>query len=571
MEKWVMTAKRADFAAIGERLGIDPVVARVLRNRDVEGDEEIRKYLWGGLDDLNDPMLFLGMDKAVSMLKEKIASKKKIRIIGDYDIDGIMSVYILYRGLTELGAEVDYAIPNRIIDGYGLNESLVRLAADSGADTILTCDNGISAGDSIRLAKELGMDVIVTDHHEVLEMPEAADVVIDAKQEGETYPFRELCGAGVALKLIRALGGDPDYSLLPFAAFATIGDVVDLTGENRIIVKEGLKALRKTDNMGLLALAKECRVEMQNIGTYHIGFILGPCLNASGRLDTAVKALQLLLAKEAGVASRLAKDLWELNEERKAMTESGCKDAAEIIESSMTADTVLVVFLPALHESLCGLVAGRMREKYNRPCFVLSRVEGGVKGSGRSIESYSMFDKLCEVQELLTKFGGHPMAAGLSMPEENVEAFRKELNEKAGLTEEDLLPKVVIDVPMPVSYITEELVEQLTLLEPFGKANPRPVFADRQVSLAHPRIFGANRNVLKTRVRSLSVPGDSNEDLIGFQPAEVGPAFDAVAFRNVDALAEKITKEYWAMIAYYPKFNEYLGRRRIELEILNFR
>ncbi|MGX8704724.1 MAG: single-stranded-DNA-specific exonuclease RecJ, partial [bacterium] len=441
----------------------------------------------------------------------------------------------------------------------------------SGADTILTCDNGISAGSSIRVAKELGMDVIVTDHHEVLEMPEDADVVIDAKQHGETYPYKELCGAGVAFKLIRALGGDPDFSLLPYVAFATIGDVVDLTGENRILVKEGLKALRKTDNLGLRALAEECRIEMEMIGTYHIGFILGPCLNASGRLDTAVKALQLLLAKEPLYAAHLAKELWELNAERKALTETGCKDAVENIERSERIDNVLVVYLPALHESLCGLVAGRMREKYNRPCFVLTRVEGGVKGSGRSIEAYSMFEKLCEVQDLLTKFGGHPMAAGLSMPEENVEAFRQALNEKAGLSEEDLRPKVVIDVPMPVSYITEELVEQLTLLEPFGKANPRPVFADRQVSLAHPRIFGASRNVLKTRVRSLSVPGDSREDLIGFQPAEVGPAFDAVAFRNVEALSKKIVEDHWGMIAYYPKFNEYMGRKRIELEILNFR
>ena len=571
MEKWVMAAKRADYAAIGQRLGIDPVVARVLRNRGVESDEEIRRYLWGGLEELHDPMLFLGMEKAVSMIKEKIALRKKIRIIGDYDIDGIMSVYILYQGLSELGAVVDYAIPNRILDGYGLNESLVRLAADSGADMILTCDNGISSGKSIRLAKELGLEVIVTDHHEVLEMPEAADAVIDAKREGETYPYRELCGAGVAFKLIRALGGDPEMRLLQYVAFATIGDVVDLTGENRIFVKEGLKALRKTDNAGLLALAKECRIEMQNVGTYHVGFILGPCLNASGRLDTALKALQLLLAQDSVMASRLAKELWQLNEERKAMTESGFKDAVENVERSQPIDTVLVVYLPALHESLCGLVAGRLRERYGRPCFVLTKVEGGVKGSGRSIEAYSMFEKLCEVKALLTKFGGHPMAAGLSMPEENVEVFRTELNEKAGLAEEDLVPKIVIDVPMPVSYITEELVDQLSLLEPFGKANPRPVFADRQVSLAHPRIFGANRNVLKTRVRSLAVPGDSREDLIGFQPAEVGPAFEAVAFRNVEALAEKIANDHWAQIAYYPKFNEYMGRRRIELEIQNFR
>ena len=571
MERWVMTAKKADFEAIGKKFDIDPVVARVLRNRDLTTDEEIRRFLYGGTRDLYDPMLLLGMDRAVEILRGKIAEKKKIRVIGDYDIDGIMATYILMKGFLELGAYVDCAIPNRITDGYGLNENLVRLAADSDIDTIVTCDNGISAGASIRIAKELGMTVIVTDHHEVLEMPEAADVVIDAKQPGETYPYRELCGAAVAMKLIQALGGNREMEFLQFAAFATIGDVVDLTGENRIIVKEGLKALRKTDNPGLLALAHECKVDITELGTYHVGFILGPCLNASGRLDTATKALRLLAAKDPLNAQELARELRELNEERKAMTEEGVEDAVAQIEGADEIPPVLVVFLPELHESLCGIVAGRMREKYHHPCFVLTTNDDGVKGSGRSIESYSMFEKLCEVKELLGKFGGHPMAAGLSMPEENVEAFRKEINEKCGLTEEDLLPKVVIDVPMPVAYMTEELAEQLQLLEPYGKANPRPVFADRQVSMTHPRIFGANRNVLKARVRSLEVPGDSREDMIGVQLAEIGPCFDGIAFKNVEALYEKIEKDHWMCIAYSPRFNEYMGRRRVELEILHFR
>lgn len=393
MEKWVVAAKKADFRKIGETFGIDPVIARIIRNRDVVGDEAIREYLFGSIKDLHDPMLFKDMDKAVRILKEKIKQKKPIRIIGDYDIDGIMSTYILKRGLTELGADVDIRIPNRVTDGYGINESMIRQAAADGKDTIVTCDNGISAGEQIRIAKELGMTVIVTDHHEVLAVPDAADAVIDQKQKDCPYPYKELCGAAVAWKLILAMGGDRQHRMLQYAAFATVGDVVDLTGENRILVKEGLRQLRNTDNIGLRALAEACSLDLAKLDAYHIGFILGPCMNASGRLDTALRACGLLFEQSPVAASKIAKELKELNDSRKALTEKGLEDAMyEVEQRGIQSDKVYVIYLPDLHESLAGIVAGRVREKYNHPVFVLTKGEEGVKGSGRSIESYGMFE-----------------------------------------------------------------------------------------------------------------------------------------------------------------------------------
>ena len=555
MEKWVVTAKRADFNDIGRRFGIDPVVARCIRNRDIVGDDAIREYLYGDLTCLNDPMLLLNMDKAVRILRGKIASRARIRIIGDYDIDGIMSSYILKRGLTELGANADVKIPHRVTDGYGINENLIRDAYADGIDTIVTCDNGISAGKQIATAKELGMTVIVTDHHEVLDVPDAADAVIDAKQPGDSYPYKEMCGAGVAWKLILALGGDPNYDLLPYVAFATVGDIVDLTGENRILVREGLKRLYTVDNPGLRALARECRVDIGKIDSYHIGFVLGPCLNASGRLDTAMRACSLLEERDEIRAGRLARELKDLNDSRKAMTEEGVELACETVEAAgLVQDKVFVIFLPKVHESLAGIVAGRVREKYNHPTFVLTRGEEGVKGSGRSIEGYPMFDALVGVSHLLTKFGGHPMAAGLSLPEENIEAFRRELNEQCTLTEEDFIEKVKIDVPMPVAYVTEKLIEDLEKLAPFGKANPKPVFAEKDVVCAYPRILGANRNVLKARV--LTPTGG------------VGP--DLISFRSAEELMDIIRERGSVSITYYPQINEYMGTRSIQIAVSRF-
>ena len=538
MEKWYMSAKRADFQAISKKFGIDPVIARVMRNRGIVGDEAIRMYLYGDLSDLNDPFLFKDMDKAVKIIREKIRERQYIRVIGDYDIDGIMSSYILRRGLTELGGYVDIKIPDRVTDGYGINEKLIREAKADGVDTIITCDNGISAGRQIALGKELGMTMIVTDHHEVLELPEACDCVIDAKQKDCPYPYKELCGAGVAWKLILALGGDPEYKMLPYAAFATVGDIVDLTGENRILVKEGLARMKDADSLGFRKLAAECGVDLRTMDAYHIGFVMGPCLNASGRLDTA-------------------HELKELNDSRKSLTEIGVEQAVAFVEESgMAKDKIFVIYQPELHESLAGIVAGRIRERYAHPVFVLTRGEEGIKGSGRSVEAYHMFEGLCGVKDLLTKFGEHPMAAGLTLPEENIEAFRNRLNEQCTLSDEEFCEKIVVDVPMPVGYVTEELVSELSLLAPFGKANEKPVFAEKNAVITSPRIVGRNRNVLKARVTS------STESGYGVQ----GPV-EMVSFHDTEALMERISRDPRMTIAYYPRINEYLGRKTLQIVV----
>lgn len=571
MEKWTVFAKKDDFVRTGQKFGIDPVIARIIRNRDIIGDEAIDEYLNGGLERLRDPFSLKDMDRAAAILKEKIALGKKIRIIGDYDIDGIMASYILKRGIDELGGNADIRVPNRISDGYGINESMIDEAARCGIDTILTCDNGIAALMPVKKAKELGLTVVITDHHEVLSVPEA-EAVVDPKRPDDSSENKNLCGASVAWKLIRALGGDADYDLLQYAAFATIGDIMELTGENRIIVKEGIRRLRDTKNIGLRALAEECSVNINTLNTYHIGFLLGPCLNASGRLDTAERALKLLESDNEMTAKEHAAELRALNESRKAMTETGVREAEEaIIKEDLMRDHVLVVFLPDVHESIAGIIAGRIREKYNRPVFILTRGESCVKGSGRSIEAYSMFEELVRAGDLLLKYGGHPMAAGLSLEEENIEKLRKRLNENETLKEEDLVSKVRIDVPMPVSYVTEELIAQLELLEPFGKGNEKPVFADRNVFCEHTRIFGAKRNLLKTRIRSLAVPGDSDPERPGFQAALRGPEFDAISFRDPDVLAERISENPELQIVYEPQINEYMGQRRIQILIHHYR
>ena len=557
MEKWYMSAKRADFMAIGRKFGIDPVIARVIRNRGIVGDDAIRMFLYGDLSDLHDPFLFKEMDKAVKIIREKIREGAHIRIIGDYDIDGIMSSYILRRGLKELGGNADVKIPDRVTDGYGINEKLIREAKADGVDTIITCDNGISAGPQIALGKELGMTMIVTDHHEVLTLPEAADCVIDAKQKDCPYPYKELCGAGVAWKLILALGGDPDYRMLPYAAFATVGDIVDLTGENRILVKEGLSRMKDADSLGFRTLAAECGVDLGAMNVYHIGFVMGPCLNASGRLDTAMRAARLLETEDALEAERLAHELKELNDSRKSLTEIGVEQAVSYVEESGTVhDKIFVIYQPDLHESLAGIVAVSIRERYAHPVFVLTRGEEGIKGSGRSTEAYHMFEGLCGVKDLLTKFGGHPMAAGLTLPEENIEAFRRGLNEQCTLSEDDFCEKITVDVPMPVGYVTEELVSQLELLAPFGKANEKPVFAERNAVVTSPRIMGKKRNVLKARVIS------SRESGYGMHSSQ-----EMISFRNVDALMERISRDPCMTIAYYPRINEYLGRKTIQIEV----
>lgn len=569
MEKWFLTMKKADFNSIARKYHISPITARLIRNRDVIGAEAIDFYLNGTIADLYDGMLMQDMDKAVEILAEKIGEEKQIRIIGDYDIDGVNATYILQEGLSGLGAHVDTDIPDRIKDGYGLNIDLINRALDDGVDTIITCDNGIAAADEIAYGKKNGLTVIVTDHHEVpyVEMNgekeyllPMADAVVDPHRADCGYPFKGLCGAAVAYKLIEALYNimqrdpeDVDY-LMENVAIATVGDVMDLTGENRIFVKQGLEMLKRTKNQGLKALIECTGIDVERLSAYHIGFVLGPCINASGRLDTAKRALELLNAKTRREAVMLAEDLKALNDSRKEMTEKGVEEAVQMIEStSLKDDKVLVVYLPDCHESIAGIIAGRIKERYYRPTFVLTKAEEGVKGSGRSIESYDMFAQMCRCRALFTKFGGHKLAAGLSLEEGNVERFRETINDLADLTEEDLQMKVSIDMLLPFPYITEQLIGELQLLEPFGKGNTKPLFAERNLRVISPRIFGKNRNVLKCRLEDAS-----------------GNQMEAVYFGDVEACLRAMETKHVMSFTYYPSVNEYMGRRTLQLTIVNY-
>lgn len=562
---WMLQTKRADFDGIARQFGIDPVTARVIRNRGIEGRENIERYLYGDLDSLYSPWLLKDMRPAVDMLKRKLKEGQKIRIVGDYDIDGVCSTYILYQALKRLGGNVDYAIPDRIKDGYGINESMIRAAAEDGIDTILTCDNGISAFSQIQTAKEFGMTVIVTDHHEVpadgeREILPPADAVIDPKQRSCSYPFPEICGAVVAYKLVQALYEESGVSreewleLLEFAAIATVGDVMKLQDENRMIVKYGLKKLGHTKNLGLKKLAEKTNLDLNSITAYHIGFVIGPCLNAGGRLQTAKLALSMLLAKDEETAEELAQELKDLNDMRKDMTEHWTAEAKVLADTQYRNDKVLVIFLPDCHESLAGIIAGRLREYCQKPAIVLTRSEEAVKGSGRSIKSYHMFQKLSEVKDLMLKFGGHPMAAGLSLLEENIDEFRRELNERSGLTEEDFKAKLWIDVPMPIDYINERLVEELKILEPFGQGNEKPLFAQKQVRIRSCRVIGKNKNVVK-----LVLEGGS------------GMPMDGILFTDGIAFEEERAGRTVMDIIYYPEINEYNGNRNLQVVIRNYK
>ena len=586
MENWVLLRKGADFQHISEKFHISPRVASLIRNRDVIGDDAIEKYLNGTIADLYDGMLMKDMDKAVAVLGEKIKENAKIRIIGDYDIDGIQSTYILLEGFRMLGADVDSDIPDRMKDGYGLNRNLIDRALEADVDTIITCDNGIAAAEEIAYAKSMGMTIVVTDHHEVpyteigagrrYILPEA-DAVVDPKQEDCAYPFKGLCGAAVAYKLVEALmeamgkdAEDADY-LMENVAIATIGDVMDLVDENRIFVKQGLDMLKRTENLGLKALMGCTGVNVDKLSPYHIGFVIGPCMNASGRLDTAKRALELLEAKKVAEADLLAGDLKALNDSRKDMTAQAVEEAFIQVENSELKDAdVLVVYLPECHESLAGIVAGRIREKYYRPVFVLTKGAEGLKGSGRSIETWHMYEGLNRVKHLLSKFGGHKMAAGLSMPEENLEQFRKEINEKSGITPEDLNEKIAIDMQLPFECVNEKFIGELAVLEPFGKGNARPVFAERQVQVDSARILGKNKNVLKLQVKDLH-----------------GTRMDAMYFGDVNTFVEYVREKFGDIacecllrghghgivmaFTYYPDINEYQGVRKPQIVIQNYK
>lgn len=578
--------KGADFKGIGNKFHIDPVTARIIRNREVIGDEEIHSFLEGTLQELPDVHLMQDLDLLVELLDQKINEKAKIRIIGDYDIDGVMSSYILYRALTRCGAQVDVAIPNRITDGYGLNRNLITEALECGVDTILTCDNGIAAIEEIAYAKEAGMTVLVTDHHEIpfkdvdgerIYMRSEADAIVNPHQKTCTFPYKDLCGAGVAWAVIVALYEKNNIEqrevedLLEFVAFATVGDIMSLTGLNRILVKEGLKRIHHTTNIGMRALVSQCGLLPEQIDTYHFGFVLGPCINAAGRLDTARRALRLFISESPEEAAEIAEELVVLNEERKEMTRQGVEEAKQLVEEGgYEKDPVLILYLPDVHESIAGIIAGRIRECYYRPTFILTKAEDGVKGSGRSTEEYSMYEQMCKCSNLLTKFGGHPMAAGLSLPEENVELFRKQMNENCPFRAEEIVQTIHIDVPMPVDYVTNALVEEFSILAPFGKDNPKPVFADRNLKISRMWVIGKNQNVLRMTLVS-----------------EQGRPLSAIYFGDIEAMRTYLVEQYGTQevekafhgrennmqisIVYSPKINTYKDSETLQFEIQYYR
>lgn len=571
-EIWMLQTKRADFQGLSQALKVSPVAVRIMRNRGLETEEDMRRYLYGTVDQLYDGSLMKDMKKAVGILIDKIQGGMKIRIIGDYDIDGVCSTYLLYTGLRrcakELKADVekiDYEIPDRIKDGYGINEMIIHQAAEDGVDTIITCDNGISALKAIALAKELGMTVVITDHHEVPVGEEGqilppADAVVNPKQEDCGYPFPEICGAVVAYKLIRELYraagiAEKEWKeLLEFAAIATVGDVMRLQDENRIIVKYGLRRMAITRNLGLRKLVEKTGLDITNLSAYHIGFVIGPCLNAGGRLQTAKIALRLLLSQDEEEADHLAEELKELNDVRKDMTKAGEEEAIRQVEELYQTDKVLVVYLPDCHESLAGIIAGRVREHFHKPSIVLTRGEERVKGSGRSIEQYHMFRGLTEVADLLTKFGGHPMAAGLSIEEKDIPEFRRRLNINAALTEEDFVPKVWIDVPLPLEYVSESLVDELKQLEPFGQGNEKPQFAQKKIYIRSCRVLGRNRNLVKMNLVT-----------------ESGMSMEGLLFTDGDGFLQELNGRKWLDIIYYPDVNEYNGNRTLQIVIKNYK
>lgn len=580
-EKWFVTTKKADFNHIAAEFGISPVLARIIRNRDIVTEEEVRYFLHGTLEDLHDPYLLKGMREGSAFLYAAIREKKQIRIIGDYDVDGICSTYVLYHALQLLGASVSYRIPHRIKDGYGLNEEIIRECSGQQVEVIVTCDNGIAAAKEIALAKELGMEVLVTDHHEVPYreitgvdgMTEREEIlppslVIDPKQKGCPYPYKGICGAVVAYKLVQVLLEQAEKEklitvadrkaclaeLLEFAAMATICDVMDLLDENRIIVKYGLKQMEQSKNLGLRTLIEVCGLKGQKLGNYHVGFILGPCLNATGRLDSAARAMELFLCTELREAVVIATDLKALNESRKELTEQGVKEAVRQMEAGEHGtDKVMVIYLPDCHESIAGIIAGRLREKYAHPFFVLTKAEEGLKGSGRSIEAYHMYEGLHGVEDLLTKYGGHKLAAGLSLEEKNLEELRRRLNADCHLTEEDFVHKILIDVPMPLSYVNMQFVESLSLLEPFGNGNKKPVFACKDVPISHVQLRGKNKNVAGFLLTD-----------------ETGRKLSGIYFGEAERFYEEMQGRQSLQIVYYPDINEFRGNRSLQIVVTNY-
>lgn len=574
--------KGADFKSIGLKYGIDQVTARIIRNRDIVEDEDIRLFLQGDLSDCHDPALMKDGDKLTDILIKKINEGASIRIVGDYDIDGVMATFILKKSLDELGANVSYVIPDRISDGYGLNVRIIDDAYGDGIDTILTCDNGIAAIQEISHAKELGMCVLVTDHHEIpfeeingekKYILSDADAIVDTHQKDCNYPYKNLCGAAVAWKmmclLFKKLGKQTGIldEMLENVAFATVGDIMDLDGENRILVKEGIKRIHNTKNVGMRALISQCRLMAEQVESYHFGYVLGPCINASGRLDTATRALQMLLEEDENTASMIASELCVLNEERKELTKAGVDEAIrQYEECGYKNDTVVVIYMPEVHESIAGIIAGRVREYCHKPVFILTKSGDKVKGSGRSIEEYSMYEEMCKVKDVFFRFGGHPMAAGLSLEADRVDEFRRRINENSPLTEQDLMEKVKIDVPMPVSYVTKELVREFEILAPFGKGNPRPVFADKNMYISRMWIIGKNKNVL--RLSMVSADGKPVSAIyFGDIDTFIGYLSEKFSSEDVDLAMRGRQNRLVISVVYAPKINSFRDEENLQFEI----
>lgn len=585
-EKWLLRNRKVDLKAMSEKYKISQLLCKLMVNRDIIDENIINSYINPVYKYLHSPKTMKDVVIAVDIIKRKIQENKKIRIIGDYDVDGIISVFILYTALKKCGANVDYEIPDRIKDGYGINENIVKVAYDEGVDTIITCDNGISAIDQIQYAKDLGLTVIVTDHHDVPFIEEdgvrtflssQADAIINPKQIECEYKFKSICGAGVAFKLMEALyeeiGMDKEecYKLIEFVAIATVCDVVDLIDENRIFVKNGLEMLNNSKNIGINALKKACGLEDKEITAYHLGFVIGPCLNASGRLDSAKKGLELLLMEDDEEAKNLAQEIVDLNDARKNMTKEGVDRAINIIDSTdINNDKILVVYIPDIHESLAGIVAGRVKEQYNKPTIILTKSEEGVKGSARSIEEYNMFEGLLACKELLDKFGGHPMAAGLSLQEDKVDELRIALNNKCELTDEDLTRKIMIDSSLPLEYLNLHLIEELNVLEPFGKGNAKPVFGVRDAKITKAMLLGKDKNVLKLKLltnNNITIDAMIFNDLENFESKII----EKYGNEELDNLYNKSNNNIPMDFTFYPSINEWNGNKSIQIVVNGIR
>ncbi len=585
MEKWFIRNNGIDSVKIAKELGINPIISKILVNRDIYSSEDVERFLNPRLDKLYSPKMMKDMEQAAYILKDKIDNNKKVRIVGDFDVDGVISVYILNMALNRLGCMVDYVIPNRVDDGYGINNNIVENAKEDGIDTIITCDNGIAALEQVRLAKKLGLNIIITDHHDLPFIEQngekkylhpVADAVVNPKRPDCEYPFKSLCGAGVVFKLIDYLyeiydiPKEETYRFMEYVSIATICDVVDLVDENRTIVKYGLDLINSTENTGLKAMMRESKLD-KLIGVYHIGFVIGPMINASGRLDSAYLALELLQCKDEELAKDLAKELRELNEERKSMTEDGIKNIIDKIENTeLKYDKVLVVYDPSIHESVAGIIAGRIKENYNKPTIVLTKGNQGIKGSGRSIEEYNIFEELIRCKDILNRFGGHPMAAGLSLDYENIQVLRERLNRQTKLTEEDLVRKVYIDMGLPLEYINYEFIETIDGLQPFGKGNPRPLFGAKELKINRIFKLGVNQNVMKFILETKNgnvQDGILFNDIISFE--------EAIILRygedGLNRLYKGINNDILMDIVYYPSINEYMGKISIQIVIQHFR